>query len=52
MLVYDIEHDMQVSLYPFQAQIPILISGGACVMDMAAIDEYIREWEENGILKP
>ena len=43
VLVYDFDHSDVPAIYPFSAQIPILISDGKCQIDFAEISEAIDE---------
>ena len=43
VLVYDFDHSDMPAIYPFSAQIPILLSGGKCTIDFAEISEAIDE---------
>ena len=53
VLVFDFRNDdAAAQIYPFASEIPIGISGGACSLNMAEIDSYIRGLRENGYLKP
>lgn len=44
VIVYDIEHDIQTTVYTFENEVPVGIWNGACVIDFAEIKEYLQEW--------
>ena len=46
VIVYDIEHDIQVTIYTFENKIPVGIWNGECVVDFAEIKEYLEDWKE------
>ncbi len=46
VIVYDFEHEDLIGLYTFRDRIPVAISGGDCVIDFAAIDDYIQPYLE------
>ena len=41
VIVYDIEHDMEVAVYTFEDQVPVRIFDNECVVDFKEIKEYI-----------
>lgn len=43
VFVYDFDHSDVPAMYPFSAQIPILLSEGKCTIDFAKISEAINE---------
>lgn len=42
VVVYDIEHEMQISIHSMDEEIPVAISGGQCKIDMKAISQYLE----------
>lgn len=44
VIVYDIEHDIQTTVYTFDNQVPVGIWNGECVVDFAEIKAYLEEW--------
>ena len=42
VIVYDIEHDIQVSVYTFENQVPVGIFDNECVVDFREIKEYLK----------
>ena len=43
VIVYDIEHDLQVSFYTFENQVPVKIFNDACRIDFKEIKDYLEE---------
>lgn len=43
IVVYDIENDLDISVYTFDNQVPVRIFNNECVIDFAEIKEYISE---------
>ena len=46
VIVYDLEHNMGITFYPFDAQVPVLIYGGKCIVDFKLISDYISSLKE------
>ena len=44
VIVYDIEHDIQTTVYTFESQVPVGIWNGECVVDFAEIKIYLEDW--------
>lgn len=42
IIVYDIEHDIQVSIYTFENQVPVGIFNNECIVDFKEIKEYLK----------
>ena len=45
VIVYDIEHDIQTTVYTFENQVPVGIWDGECVVDFAEVKEYLDGWK-------
>lgn len=43
IIVYDIEHDIQVSVYSFESQVPVKIFHDECIVDFKEIKAYLEE---------
>lgn len=46
VIVYDIEHDIQVKIYTFENKVPVGIWNGECVVDFVEIKNYLEDWQE------
>lgn len=46
VIVYDIEHDIQVKIYTFENKVPVGIWNGECVVDFVEIKNYLEDWRE------
>ena len=44
VIVYDIEHDIQTSVYTFENKVPVGIWDGECEVDFAEIKAYLQDW--------
>ena len=44
VIVYDIENDIQATVYTFDNWIPVGIWKGECIVDFAEIKTYLEEW--------
>jgi len=42
VIVYDIEHDIQVSVYTFENQVPVAVFNNECIVDFKEIKEYLK----------
>lgn len=40
---YDFEHDAAINVYDFENEVPVLISAGACFVDLAEIERFYRD---------
>ena len=45
VIVYDIEDDIQTTVYTFENQVPVGIWNGECVVDFAEVKEYLNGWK-------
>ena len=47
VIVYDIEHDIQIKIYTFENKVPVGIWNGECVVDFAEIKAQGQKWTIN-----
>jgi len=46
VVLYDLEHDLEIALYTFENEVPVRIFGNECVINMKEIKDYIGELSE------
>lgn len=44
VIVYDIEHDIETTIYTFENKVPVGIWNGECVIDFAEVKADVKEW--------
>ena len=44
VIVYDIEHDIHVTIYTFENKVPVGIWNNECEIDFSEIKAHVREW--------
>ena len=40
---YDFMHDIDIAIFPFDAPVPVAISGGECTINMEEIETFYRD---------